>query len=140
MKRIDLPAPIVFAWMALTVVLMAQGLRLASERQSAVEPHRPAVLRPGGEVEVRAGSGPILYLDETPGRLALYEVLPARNLLRWVQDSPDSGGALLVPLEGLGAGSYALAAAPGHSGAATQEMDLPEQSLPVRARFRLLPD
>ena len=66
--------------------------------------------------------------------------LPERRLLRWIEDEGPESGPLLIPTRGLGAGEYVIADAPAASGAATQEMDRPEQTLPVRAGFRLLPD
>ena len=82
----------------------------------------------------------IVYLGDSGARLALYEVLPERNLLRWVGEGPATGGVLLIPLEGLGPGLYVLGDPPAAAGAAGQEMDRPEQSLGTRARVRVLPD
>lgn len=148
MKRIDLPAPVFFAWLVLTVVLMVQGVRLAEDRQTGLEPRRLPVLADvsGGSVDgshplsLHAGHGFIAYTGERPGRLALYQVLPERRLLRWIEDEGRNQGALLVPITGLGAGDYELADAPERSGAAAQEMDRPDETVPVRARFTVLPD
>jgi hypothetical protein len=139
-SRIELPAPILFAWLVLTLVLMGQGIRLARQDQVTLEPQRPVVLAEGGQVELPGSFGPLLYEGSRPGRLALYEVLPERRLLRWVEDPGSESGPLLIPLEGLGAGDYVLADAPGQAGAAGQEMDRPDQTLPARARFTVLPD
>jgi hypothetical protein len=139
-SRIELPAPIFYAWLVLTLVLMGQGIRLARQNQEDVEPHRPVVLAEGGQIELPEAFGPVLYEGSRPGRLALYEVLPERRLLRWVEDPGAESGPLLIPLEGLGAGDYVLADAPGETGAAGQEMDRPDRTLPARARFTVLPD
>lgn len=148
MKRIDLPAPVFFAWLVLTVVLMVQGMRLAQDRQSGLEPQRLPVLAdvtgsPSASdhpLSLHAGHGFVAYTGERPGRLALYQVLPERRLLRWVEDEGAGRGALLIPITGLGAGEYELADAPERSGAAAQEMDRPDETVPVRARFTVLPD
>ena len=148
MKRIDLPAPVFFAWLVLTVVLMVQGMRLAQDRQSELEPRRLPVLadvsgespEPEHPLSLHAGHGFIAYTGERPGRLALYQVLPERRLLRWIEDEGRNRGALLIPLPGLAAGDYVLADAPESSGAAAQEMDRPDETVPVRARFTVLPD
>lgn len=140
MKRIDLPAPIFFAWLVLTVVLMVQGMRLAQDRQESLEPHRPAALADGEQVEIRPGQEFVVYEGGRAGRLALYEVLPERRLLRWIEDEGTNEGPLLIPTTGLGPGEYALADAPARSGAAAQEMDRPDETLPVRARLVVLPD
>jgi hypothetical protein len=147
-KRIDLPAPIFFAWLVLTVVLMVQGMRLAQERQESIEPMRVGVLpeEPGIELEqdhsvsLHSGHGFVVYGAERPGRLALYQILPERRLLRWIEDEGTNRGPLLIPIEGLGPGEYAVAGAPERSGAASQEMDRPDEALPARARFTVLPD
>jgi hypothetical protein len=148
LKRIDLPAPVFFAWLVLTVVLMVQGMRLAQDRQSDLEPRRlPVLVDASGEapetghpLSLHAGHGFIAYTGERSGRLALYQVLPERRLLRWIEDEGRNQGALLIPITGLGAGDYELADAPESSGAATQEMDRPRETVPVRARFTVLPD
>jgi hypothetical protein len=147
-KRIDLPAPIFFAWLVLTVVLMVQGTRLAQDRQETLEPRRVAVLAEdpetapegGHALSLHPGQGFLVHRGDPPGRLALYQVLPERRLLRWIEDEGHNQGPLLIPLTGLGPGDYAVADAPARSGAASHEMDRPEESLPVRARFTLLPD
>ena len=140
MKRIDLPAPLFFAWMVLTLVLMVQGLRLAADRQAGHEPVRPAVLGPGEDLEIEPDRSRLLFVDDAPHALAVYEELPQRRLLRWTETTAPVSAILLVPLEGLGPGNYLLAAPPGAVSAAGQEMDLPEQELQVRARFTILPD
>jgi hypothetical protein len=138
-KRIDLPAPIFFAWLVLTVVLMVQGMRLAQDRQETLEPFRPLVLGEGAAVEFRAQEGWILHEAGRRGRLAVYQVLPERRLLRWVEDEA-AGSPLLIPTAGFGPGEYVITDAPARSGAASQEMDRPAETLPVRARFTVLPD
>jgi hypothetical protein len=138
-KRIDLPTPIFFAWLVLTVVLMVQGMRLAQDRQETLEPFRPLVLAEGASVEFPAGEGWILHPAGRPGRVAVYQVLPERRLLRWVEDEA-SDTPLLIPTAGFGPGEYLISDAPARSGAASQEMDRPAESLPVRARFEVLPD
>jgi len=138
--RIQLPAPILLAWLVLTVVLMGQGLRLAKDRQGSLEPQRPEFLVEGGQTEIPKGDVPLLYLADRPGQLALYQVLPERRLLRWIEDAGTRGGPLLVPTTGLEPGEYEITDAPSRAGAASQEMDRPDETLPVRARFTVLPD
>ena len=140
MSRIDLPAPIFFAWIVLTLVLMGQGMRLAADRQAEREPSRIIVLTDDGTVDLGAETREILYTGEYEGRLAIFQELPERRLMRWVEIEPESASPLLIPLAGLGAGDYVVADAPARGGAAEQEMDRPERTLSVRARFRVLPD
>jgi hypothetical protein len=139
-SRIELPAPIFFAWIVLTLVLMGQGMRLAADRQAETEPVRPRVLIEGASLEVSASVGSIVFRGAEGSRLAVFQELPERRLLRWVESGPSSGEILLIPLVGLGPGEYVVADAPERSGAAEQEMDRPEASLTPRARFTVLPD
>ena len=138
-SRIELPAPILFAWMVLTLVLMGQGLRLASERQQGFEPSRPATLETGVRLDVAAGTGDVAYLDPPTDRLAIYQELPERRLLRWIETEAPRSTVLLIPLEGLDPGDYLVCTAPGASAARAREMDRPTEALDVRARFRILP-
>ncbi|RKZ08674.1 hypothetical protein DRQ32_08915, partial [bacterium] len=80
-RRIELPLPVLFAWMALTVVLMVQGTRMAATRQETVEPARIVELRAGGDLELPASTVHLLYFDPAPlaGRVALYQQLPERR-------------------------------------------------------------
>lgn len=139
MSRIELPLPILFAWMVLTLVLMGQGIRLAADRQEGFEPSRPAVLRTDGELEVDADTREIVFLEPLTDRLAVYQQLPERNLMRWVETVETGNPVLLIPLAGLGPGDYVVCGAPAATDASTQEMDRPAETLDVRARFRILP-
>lgn len=140
MSRIEVPLPLLFAGMALIVVLMVQGTRLAADRQSEREPGRVTQLQPGEMLDLAAGAREFLYSDPGPGRLAVYQELPERRLLRWVEDDePGRGQPLLIPLQGLGPGEYLITTAPDRTSAADQEMDRPATPAPVRARFRILP-
>jgi hypothetical protein len=138
--RIDLPAPIFFAWIVLTLVLMGQGMRLAADRQTEREPSRLTVLLADEVLELDADTREVLYDGERAGRLAIFQELPERRLMRWVEIEPGPGSPLLIPISGLGPGDYVVADAPARGGAAEQEMDRPETTLSVRARFRVLPD
>jgi hypothetical protein len=138
-SRIELPLPILFAWMILTLILMGQGIRLASDRQEGFEPSRPAVLQVGRELEVDANTRQIVFPDPPGVRLAIYQELPERNLMRWVETTEADSGVLLIPLEGLEPGSYLVCGAPTGANASSQEMDRPAEALDVRTRFRILP-
>lgn len=140
MSRIEIPLPILFAWMVLTLVLMGQGMRLAADRQSEREPVRVSSIETGAVNSVLAGTRELVFPKPGPGRLALYQVLPERELLRWVEEvDADSAMSLLIPLAGLGPGEYLLREAPLAVSAADQEMDRPHRAPPERVRFRILP-
>ena len=138
-SRIELPVPILFAWMILTLVLMGQGYRLASDRQEGFEPSRPATLQAGTPLDVDADTREIVFLDPRADRLAIYQELPERRLMRWIEIQDARSSVLLIPLEGLDPGTYLVCAAPVSSGSHTREMDRPAEALDVRARFRNLP-
>ena len=91
-------------------------------------------------LEFPAGDRWIVYEPGREGRLAVYEVLPERRLLRWIEDEGANAGPLLIPTLGFGPGEYVVADAPARSGAASQEMDRPDETVPARARFTVLPD
>ena len=139
-SRIELPTPILFAWIVLTLVLMGQGMRLAADRQAEREPARPPVLLEGASLEVAPSEGAIVFRDSSDARLAVFQELPERRLLRWVESEAPGGEILLIPLDGLGPGDYVVADAPARTGAAEQEMDRPDATLSPRARFTVLPD
>ena len=136
-SRIELPVPILFAWMVLTLTLMGQGLKLAADRQEGFEPSRPATLQTGALLEVDAGAREIVFLNPPAERLAIYQELPERRLLRWIEIEDARSTVLLIPLEGLDGGLYLVCVAPGSSDARDQEMDRPAAALEVRARFRI---
>ncbi len=138
-SRIELPVPILFAWMILTLILMGQGLRLAADRQEGFEPSRPATLQPGTLLEVDADARQIVFLNPTTDRLAIYQELPERHLMRWIETGDARSAVLLIPLEGLDGGNYLVCTAPGTPDALAREMDRPTETLDVRARFRILP-
>ncbi len=138
-SRIELPVPILFAWMILTLILMGQGLRLASDRQAGFEPSRPPTLQTDALLDVAADTREIVFLDPPTERLAIYQELPERHLMRWIEIKDARGSVLLIPLEGLDPGNYLVCAAPEAPDARSQEMDRPAETLDVRARFRILP-
>ena len=138
-SRIELPLPILFAWMILTLILMGQGLRLASDRQDSFEPSRPTTLQSGVPLDVDPDIREIVFVDPPADRLAIYQELPQRRLLRWIETEDPHRSVLLIPLQGLDPGSYLVCAASVTSDTHTREMDRPAETLDVRARFRILP-
>jgi len=129
-------------------VLLAQGLRMAQDRQERLE---PAVLAgaialpcdnsiPPAEIEVRRQSRrAMLQLSrdcDDASRLAIIQELPEREILRWAEAGP-AADALVVPLEGLGDGIYRIVTLPAGEVEAPREMDRPIAKWPVRARMLL---
>lgn len=128
--------------LAVLALLFVRGLQLARQKQQLLLPTTAvADLVAGERVELPAEGGPrYLLLSELPAgeqRWALYEILPARSILRWLSPWPAEASRLLVPLGGLGSGEYVLVRAGEGAEAAPRELDRPPEELSVVARFGL---
>jgi hypothetical protein len=100
------------------------------------------ILLPSSEtIALEVGSERFLLLrwpDALPAaRLALRQVFPERQLLRWLEPQAASARSVILPLEGLDAGEYWLVIADPKAHAAPEEMDRPVQETAVLARLRL---
>src|SRR5690606_39135903 len=115
-----------------------------SVRHERLQPARASrgSIAPGDSVAVLAPGLRFALVelgDAVPERVALYQWLPSRTLVRWVE-SPSEARAdefLVIPLEGLQPGDYAVCAVDAAATARPREMDLPPEDLVVIARMRV---
>lgn len=143
-----IPWPIVVGLVGLCAIGWVQGLRTAALRSESLEPGRAGVLLPlqgdpGEEITEISATERFLLLDTEAtgaGRLALYEWLPGRPLLRWLEDASSPRPRwVVIPLEGLEDSEFAVCEAIHDAAVGPREMDLPAERLDVVARFRLVP-
>lgn len=146
MKTPRVPLPWALLLLALAVVAWVQGLRAASVRQERLLPARASAgaVAPGDSVAVLPAGlrFAVVELPEpTPVRLALYQWMPSRTLVRWIEPIGGAHGErfLVVPLEGLQAGDYAVCVVDPSASAGPREMDRPAEELDVIARLRIPP-
>lgn len=138
-----IPWPVLAVLVILAVASWIQGLRMAADRSARLQPARaimlsldapeePTVSQKARFVEIDLG-------DVPPARLGLYQILPARPLVRWIEPAgaDPTRRTLVVPLEGLPPGLYALCAVDPDAEAGPVEMDRPLEDLDERGRFRV---
>lgn len=130
--------------LALAAVAWIQGLRAASVRQDRLQPARASagLVAPGDSVAVLPPGLRFALVElpaPVPARLGLYQWMPARSLVRWIEPMPAPARErfLVIPLEGLQPGDYAVCAVAPDASAGPREMDLPGEQLEVVARLRV---
>jgi len=147
MARLVRSWPVPWPVLAILVILAGaswiQGLRMAADRSARLQPIRTEILSldPTGETTVARGERfALIDLGENPpARVGLYQILPARPLVRWIEvpDMATSRRSLILPLEGLPSGVYAVCAVDPDAQAGPVEMDRPLDELDERGRFRV---
>lgn len=143
-RSLPVPWPLLLALVGLALIAWVQGLRIAAERSDALQPRRIATVqpRPDARDDVRSDAG-FVNVDLgrfPPERVGLYQILPARPLVRWIEpaDRDPSRRWLVVPLGGLPAGTYAVCAVDPDADAGPVEMDRPLEELVEIGRFRVV--
>lgn len=144
MNRAHTPWAIALLLFALAVVAWIQGLRAASVRQDRLQPARASagVVAPDDSVAVLPPDLRFAVVElptPVPARLGLYQWMPARTLVRWIETMPAPAPErfLVIPLEGLQPGDYAVCVVAPDASAGPREMDLPGQQLEVISRLRV---
>lgn len=142
--RWTIPWPVLAVLVGLTAVAWVQGLRLAADRSARLQPVRIEVVVPdatGTATVARAARFANLDLGPfPPERVGLFQILPARPLVRWIEDAgrAPSHRWLVVPLDGLPAGLYAVCSVDPDATAGPVEMDRPLEELVEVGRFRVI--
>ena len=146
MNRVRVPLGVALLLFALALVAWIQGLRTASVRQERLLPARASAgtIAPGDSVAVLAAGLRFAVVElptPTPERLGLFQWMPSRTLVRWIESTalPAQAPYLVIPLEGLQAGDYAVCAVDRDALAGPREMDRPAEELQVIARLRVSP-
>lgn len=143
-RSIPVAWPFLLVLVALAAAAWIQGLRMAADRSERLRPVRvaPLVLDADGTATVSTAArfATVDLGDDPPPRLGLYQILPARPLVRWIEDAGADRPyrQLVVPLEGLPPGTYALCAVDAAATAGPVEMDRPEEELVEVGRFRVV--
>ena len=76
-----------------------------------------------------------------PARVALYQILPERPLIRWIEAAGSTSRRwLTIPLRGLPPGVYAVCAVDPAATAGPVEMDRPTEELRELGRFEVTGD
>jgi hypothetical protein len=143
-KRIRVPLSVVLVLLVVAAVGRIQGLRAASVRHARLQPARASTgtLAPGDSVAVLAHGlrfAVVALGDPPPARVALLQWMPARTLVRWIEEPVRDAATpqLVIPLEGLQPGDYAVCVAADAFAAGPREMDRPPDDLDVITRFRV---
>ena len=138
-RSVPVPWPLLLILVGLTAAAWIQGLRAAAQRHET--------LQPAGSVMLPADTGPVgperrfVTFDlgaAPPPRVALYQILPERPLIRWIEaaEAPPRRW-LTIPLRGLPAGVYAVCAVDPSAEAGPVEMDSPTEDLRELGRFEV---
>ena len=141
-RTLAVPWPLLLILVVLALVAWIQGLRAASDRHARLQPERATALVTDGAIVVAEDRFVVVDLGEAPpSRVALYQLLPSRPLIRWIE---PAGAAtrrhLVVPLDGLVPGDFAVCAVDPSATAGPTEMDHPADELDVHLRFVLRAD
>lgn len=138
-RSVPVPWPLLLILVGLTAAAWIQGLRAAAQRHETLQPARSAML-PHAPDPLESERGFVTFdLGEAPPpRVALYQILPERPLIRWI----EAAGAptrrwLTIPLRGLPAGIYAVCAVDPSAEAGPVEMDRPTEELRELGRFEV---
>lgn len=142
-RPVGVPRGLVVAGLLVLAASWTQGLRMARDRQDTLRPRRIVATIPAGVADpvpvVRHSPGDLL-LVRFPGagedRVGLYQILPERTLVRWIEDGRGSTD-LVVPLAGLSPGRYAITRHGDDATATVRDMDRPPEELEILARFEL---
>jgi len=138
-RSIAVPWPLLLILVGLTAAAWIQGLRAAAQRHEALQPARSTMVPDTLEAGRAEGGFVTFDLGATPpARVALYQILPERPLIRWIEEAePSSRRWLTIPLRGLPIGVYAVCAVDPAATAGPVEMDRPTEELQELGRFEI---
>lgn len=144
-RRIQLPLYLVVLLLVALALNLGRGFDLARRRSAELQPIRStAVLElrdpdsksPEFSVEQRFA---LLHLPaQRAGRLALHQIFPERDVVRWVEPEPHAGEWLVLPLAGLPEGEFGLRWAEEGERAEAVNPDWQEFDRQWLGRFRLV--
>lgn len=115
-RRIQLPLYLVVLLLVALGLNLVRGFELARRRAADLRPARcDAVLRlgpdPGAQPLQLTGHERFLLVQleaREDARLALHQIFPERDVLRWLEDEASDTEWLVVPLAGLPEGEFAF--------------------------------
>ena len=143
-RSLPVPWPVIVILVGLALVAWVQGLRSAAERSAQLQPRRVVTIVPSAaatdSVHADAAFVNVDLGRFPPPRVGLYQILPARPLVRWIEpaDVDPARRWLVVPLGGLPPGTYAVCAVDPDADAGPVEMDRPLEELDELGRFRVV--
>jgi len=114
-RRIELPLYLVVLLLVALALNLVRGFDLARRRSTELQPVRTSAvldLRVSGSITPEFTSSDrfvLVQLERRPGgRLALHQIFPERDVVRWVEEAPGEKEWLVLPLAGLPEGEFAF--------------------------------
>ena len=114
-KRIELPLYLVVLLLVALALNLVRGFDLARRRSADLQPARTSALL---DLRTPTSATPefvssdrfvLVQLERQPGgRLALHQIFPERDIVRWVEKAPAEKDWLVLPLAGLPQGEFAF--------------------------------